>query len=191
MVKIRDDKKKSGIYTELKPMKGKPALYLIVLLVALVLFIIFKPSIMKKGGRQPAVQEQVQSTAPVFQKEGVLTFLKPDSTKIVTIDIEIADDDAQREMGLMYRKQMEMSTGMLFIFEEEDLRSFWMKNTFIPLDILYLDANKKIVRIHENVATLNEQSIPSDYPAKYVVEVIAGFTALYSISPGDVITFSR
>jgi uncharacterized membrane protein (UPF0127 family) len=191
MVKIRDDKKKSGIYTDLKPLKGRPALYLIVLLAALVLFLVFKPGGRKNSNSVPPTGEQVQNNGPVFTKEGVLTFMKPDSTQIVTIDIEIADDDEQREKGLMYRKQMEMSTGMLFIFEDEDFRSFWMKNTYIPLDILYLDANRKIVRIHENVATLNEQSIPSDSPAKYVVEVIAGFTALYNITRGDIITFTR
>jgi uncharacterized membrane protein (UPF0127 family) len=191
MVKIREENKKGGIYTDLKPIRGRSALYLVILLVALVLFFILKPDTLKKPGGSGQESEQVQSSGPVFEKEGVLTFLKPDSTKIVTIDIEIADDDAQRERGLMYRKQMEMSTGMLFIFEDQDYRSFWMKNTYIPLDIIYLDANRKIVRIHENVATLNEQSVPSDFPAKYVVEVIAGFTALYSITTGDMITFSR
>jgi uncharacterized membrane protein (UPF0127 family) len=59
------------------------------------------------------------------------------------------------------------------------------------LDIIYLDANKKIVRIHENTPPLSEQSIPSDHLAKYVVEVVAGFTALYDIKTGDRMVFER
>ncbi|OFY52234.1 MAG: hypothetical protein A2X22_09640 [Bacteroidetes bacterium GWF2_49_14] len=167
-------------------------MYLAILLVLVIVLIVMK---VVPGKQDKGLQDQnlVSGTSgdPVFRKEGELSFLRPDSSLIVKIDIEIADDDPQRELGLMYRKTMEMHTGMLFIFEDTDLRSFWMKNTYIPLDIIYLDAQKKIIRIHENAPTLNEQPIPSDYPAKYVVEVIAGFTALYNIRTGDLFTFRR
>ncbi len=192
MVIIRENRKKAGIYTNYRKVKGRPVMYLAFLLVLVIILIVMKVVPGKQGDK---LQDQnlVSGTSgdPVFQKEGELSFIRPDSSLIVKIDIEIADDDPQREQGLMYRKTMEMHTGMLFIFEDEDLRSFWMKNTYIPLDIIYLDAQRKIIRIHENVPTLNEQPILSDYPAKYVIEVIAGFTALYNIRMGGTFTFRR
>jgi hypothetical protein len=156
----------------------------------MIMFVLYNPNMPDRNNRrgQNAGFEQPRTE---FTREGELRFLRPDSTEITRIDIEIADDDYQRELGLMYRRQMEQQQGMLFIFEEEAYRSFWMKNTYLPLDILYLDAGKRIVRIHENTPTLHEGQIPSDYPAKYVVEVNAGFCALYNIKPGDLITFSR
>lgn len=189
MVTLSEKNPKKGIYTNYRKMKGRPLVYLFVLLVLVVMILWFiQPG--RKGSSGP--DGQPPSTGePAFVKEGELTFLKPDSTVVVTIDIEIADDDLQREQGLMYRRQMEMSTGMLFIFGEEEPRSFWMKNTHLPLDIIYLSAGKQIVSIHENTPPFSEQSIPSRLPAQYVVEVVAGFTALYNIKPGDLITFRR
>jgi uncharacterized membrane protein (UPF0127 family) len=192
MVTIRENKKKAGIYTNYRKVKGRPIIYLAFLLVLVVILIVMKV-LPGKNSEQLRDQSLVagQNSNPVFQKEGELSFLKPDSSLIVKIDIEIADDDPSREQGLMFRRTMEMNTGMLFIFEDEDLRSFWMKNTYIPLDIIYLDAQKRIIRIHENTPTLNDQPILSGSPAKYVIEVIAGFTALYNIRTGYFFTFSR
>lgn len=194
MVNIRQkDRPKGGIYSNYKKTSAKPAVYLAaLLLVILIMAVIFNPN--KERVREDRSQKNNSastSSEPQFVRQGELSFLKADSTVIVKIDIEIADDDDKRERGLMYRRQMELGQGMLFIFPDEDLRSFWMRNTYLPLDILYLDAQKKIVRIHENVATLNERSIPSDFPAKYVVEVNAGFCALHGIRTGDQMAFKR
>ena len=171
MVNLREkDRPKTGIYSNYSKAKGKPFIYIAVLLmVVLVMAVVFNPNRQTKRmfDKRTNPQEST-SSEPQFVMQGELTFLKNDSTVITKIDIEIADDDAKRERGLMYRKQMMLNQGMLFIFAEESLQSFWMKNTWLPLDILYLDAQKKIVRIHENVAILSEQSIPSDFPAKYV-----------------------
>ncbi|TSA38811.1 MAG: DUF192 domain-containing protein [Porphyromonadaceae bacterium] len=194
MVNIREkDRPKTGIYSNYRKSKGKPVLYMAVaLLVILVMAVIYNPNREAKRMIQNRKNAPAStSSEPEFIKQGELTFIKADSTIIVKIDIEIADDDVRRERGLMYRRQMELNRGMLFIFEDEDVRSFWMKNTYLPLDIVYLSAQKKIVRIHENVAILNEMSIPSDFPAKYVVEVNAGFCALYNIQVGDGMTFVR
>jgi len=194
MVNIREkDRPKAGIYTNYRMFKGKLFIYMaLTLVVILVIAVIYNPNrIAKRMLQNPKNSAAVTSSEPQFVKQGELTFVKPDSTVIVRIDIEIADDEAKRETGLMFRRQMELNHGMLFIFEDEDLRSFWMKNTYLPLDILYLNAQKKIVRFHENVATLDERPIPSDFPAKYVVEVLAGFCALYNIQVGDGMTFAR
>ncbi|MFA5814713.1 MAG: DUF192 domain-containing protein [Bacteroidales bacterium] len=194
MVNIREkDRPKAGIYSNYRKSKGKPVFYIaVLLLVILIMAVVYNPN--REARRMIQNQKNASTSAssePEFVKQGELTFLKADSTVIAKIDIEIADDDARRERGLMYRRQMELNRGMLFIFEDEELRSFWMKNTYLPLDILYLNAQKKIVRIYENVATLNERSILSDFPAKYVVEVNAGFCALYNVQVGDGMTFVR
>lgn len=193
MRNIREDNgKKTGIYTRFQPKKRTPWIFLILLLI-LIISMVF---INRPGSKLNPAQSGDPAVSGVqpgseFTKEGELSFLRSDSSLIVKIDIEIADDDLQREKGLMYRKQMDMLTGMLFIFEDEDYRSFWMKNTYLPLDIIYLDAGKRIVRIHENTPPQSLQSIPSDHPARYVVEVIAGFTALYEIKVGDRMVFER
>lgn len=194
MVNIREkDRPKKVINAKKRKPKRKPAIYLaLLLLVIFIMAVVYSP---KKEVRQMRNnRSQTQSTTssePQFVRQGELTFLKADGTILTKIDIEIADTDAKREQGLMYRRQMEQNRGMLFVFDDVDLRSFWMKNTYLPLDILYLNAQKKIVKICENMPTLNEQPIPSDFPAKYVIEVNAGFCALNRISVGDGMTFIR
>jgi uncharacterized membrane protein (UPF0127 family) len=76
----------------------------------------------------------------------------------------------------MYRTELKDNQGMLFIFPDEDYRSFYMKNTKIPLDIIYIGKHKKIVSIQKNAQPFNESSLPSEAPAKYVLEVYAGLS---------------
>lgn len=131
------------------------------------------------------VTPKVEMLEYSFTKEGELVFSDSVGIQKAKIDIEIADDDYQRELGLMNRKSMQENQGMLFIFPFERFQSFWMRNTFISLDIIFVDANKTIVTIHKNTQVLSDQSYPSSKPAKYVVEVVAGFTDKYKISVGD------
>lgn len=141
--------------------------------------------------RQPPATENTSPTEiPEFKKEGELTFLDAkQETEIITIDIEIADNEQERMQGLMYRESMPDSAGMLFIFPYEQPRSFWMKNTKISLDILYVDSNGKIVSIHKNTTPFSEKTLPSFQAARYVVEVNAGFTEKHDIAFGDYIKF--
>jgi len=120
-----------------------------------------------------------------FKKEGELTFTDSLGNAKVKIDLEIADNDYERQLGLMNRNSMEETQGMLFIFSYERLQSFWMRNTLIPLDMLFIDKTKKIVTIHKNTEVLSSQSYPSTEPALYVVEVVGGFTDKYNIIVGD------
>lgn len=129
---------------------------------------------------------------PVFKKEGELEFLKADGkTEIRKIDIEIADIDDERMQGLMYRKSMDDNKGMLFIFGREEPQSFWMKNTIMSLDIMYVDSEKKIVKIYKNTTPFSETSLPSGKPALYVVEVAAGYSDRYEIKEGDMINYQK
>ena len=80
-----------------------------------------------------------------FTKEGELTFNKKDSKYISKIDIEIAEDDRERSQGLMFRESMNEDQGMFFIFAREEYQSFWMRNTEISLDIIFVNSNEEIV----------------------------------------------
>ncbi|MDP4292526.1 MAG: DUF192 domain-containing protein [Bacteroidota bacterium] len=126
-----------------------------------------------------------------FKKEGELKFLDGKSDKLVSkIDIEVAQTPDEQEQGLMYRHSMADSLGMLFIFNVEEQQSFWMKNTYIPLDIIYVNGKKEIVSIAQNCKPLSEESIPSEGNAKYVVEVNGGYTAKLGLKKGDKIDYS-
>ncbi len=131
------------------------------------------------------------NTQSKFEKEGELLFLKPDGTSIVKVNIEIADNDAERQMGLMNRSFMNNSQAMLFIFDMEEPQAFWMKNTIIPLDIIYVNSNKEIVSIAANTEPYSEKSLPSTGPAIYVVEVNGGFCDQYGIAAGTKISYTR
>jgi uncharacterized protein len=128
---------------------------------------------------------------PPFKKQGTLDFLNAKEKTIKSIDIEIAGTDSARMMGLMYRKSMTDEQGMLFIFENSEPRSFWMKNTIIPLDIIYINENKEIVSIAKKTKPYSTESIPSGKNAQYVVEVNGGFTDKYEIKAGDKIKYTK
>lgn len=126
----------------------------------------------------------------MFTKEGVLQFVETPGGKVLQeIDIEIADDDLSRERGLMWRKSMEERQGMLFIMDEEDMLAFWMLNTYIALDLVFVNSNKEIVTIQKNATPQKLDRIPSSRPALYVVEVVAGFCDKYGIREGHYIAF--
>ena len=137
-----------------------------------------------------AFTDTVPAEEPTFIQEGELVFLDENSEDtLAQIAIEVADDDAQRTQGLMYRSSLPDSGGMLFIFDQASPRSFWMKNTKIPLDILYVDETKRIFMIYKSVMPYSERSIPSQEAALYVVEVNSGFTTRNQIEEGDQISF--
>ncbi|MEP3047394.1 MAG: DUF192 domain-containing protein [Roseibium sp.] len=98
---------------------------------------------------------------------------------------EIAATYRERAKGLMFREEMPDNHGMLFIFETESDRYFWMKNTPLPLDILYIDAMGRIVSIAANTVPFSEKVIPSGAPARFVLELNAGTAKKLGISAGD------
>lgn len=124
---------------------------------------------------------------PKFTKEGELIFTKNKEK----LTIEIADNDEETTQGLMYRRTMPDSCGMLFIFPNSEPRNFWMKNTYLSLDILFLNESKKIVTIQANRIPFSEEQIPSYQDAKYVLEVNAGYCKRKGIEKGDMIEFSK
>lgn len=108
-------------------------------------------------------------------------------------NVEIADEDTERQIGLSGRKSLESNNGMLFVFEEKGKYSFWMKNTLIPLDIIFIDDNK-IVHIVKNAQPVEEgeeaQIYQSPEDANFVLEVNAGEADKHKFKVGDEVTFS-
>ena len=119
-----------------------------------------------------------------FTRDGELSIFKNDSL-IQTIEVEFAKNDEERALGLMYRSSMDEHQGMWFIFPEEAPRSFYMRNTEIPLDIIYLDKDKKVVSIAKNARPYDETSVPSEKPAMYVLEINGGLSDKWGIEKGD------
>ena len=125
-------------------------------------------------------------TGPVFTDEGDLSIYRDGSEDpIVQLDIELADDEESRVKGLMYRQEMKEEQGMLFIMEANEPQSFWMLNTYISLDIIYVGADKRIVSIQRNTTPKSTDPVPSGAPAKYVLEVVAGYADRHGLQVGD------
>jgi hypothetical protein len=99
--------------------------------------------------------------------------------------VEIATTEQERATGLMYRKELAEGRGMLFDFSPEQQVSMWMKNTFIPLDMIFIRSDGRILRIAENTEPHSEKIISSGGLAKGVLEVIGGTARKYGIQPGD------
>ena len=100
--------------------------------------------------------------------------------------LEVADTVRKQQLGLMHRKSMPADHGMIFVFPDERERSFWMKNTHIPLDIIYADARGKVVSVKQ-MKPLDESGVPSDGDAKYAVELNQGTARRLGVKAGDVL----
>lgn len=129
------------------------------------------------------------SAGSVAQDDGKRLRTEPltveSSGKAHEFTVEVAVTAPERSRGLMFREEMAADHGMLFIFEQEGDRYFWMKNTPLPLDIIYIDAAGSIVSIAADTTPFSEQTIPSGAPAKYVLELNAGTSAERGIKVGD------
>lgn len=125
-----------------------------------------------------------------FTKEGELSIFKKDSL-LINLDIELAETDYETQTGLMYRESMEENEGMLFIFPEESVHSFYMKNTTLPLDIIFIDNDLKIASFQKNTIPLNETGLSSQVPIQYVLEVNSGLADQWNLALGDSISFMR
>lgn len=149
------------------------------------------------GGFFMSCNEETKSSKKVttstikFRKEAEVYLTKPTGDTIQHLEIEIADDDYQRQTGLMYRQVMKENRGMLFIFQNEQHRGFYMKNTNIPLDLIFLDADNKIVSISRNATPRSLQTIPSESPAQYVLEINAGLSDKWNLEIGDSLILNR
>lgn len=129
-----------------------------------------------------------------FRIDGTLSFVRDradgGADTLHTIAIEVADTDSTRTRGLMERREIPPDTGMLFIFPSASPQAFWMANTPRSLDIQYYGADSTLVSVAANARPFSTQSLPSEGPAQFVVEVAAGVTARLGLVAGDRITWT-
>jgi uncharacterized membrane protein (UPF0127 family) len=118
-----------------------------------------------------------------------ISFLSTASDTISTVQAALADDDKERGQGLMDIQNLPADKGMLFIFEENKTRGFWMANTPLPLDIIFVNSDKQIVRIHHNTEPFSQKSLKSGKPAQYVIETNAGYCISHDIQEGMKVAF--
>ncbi|MCS3759500.1 DUF192 domain-containing protein [Bradyrhizobium sp. 62B] len=104
---------------------------------------------------------------------------------VQVFSVEMATTEEEKQTGLMYRKELADGKGMLFDFNPEQEISMWMKNTYVSLDMIFIGANGRILRIAENTEPLSTRIISSKGPARAVLEVVAGTAQKYGIRPGD------
>lgn len=136
---------------------------------------------------------KVIKTEPVaFTKEGELSLFRAETDSVLgQLDIEIADNEYETETGLMYRQEMGENQGMLFVFPDEAMHSFYMKNTEFPLDIIFIKSDMSIVSFQENAQALNEASLSSKVPVEYVLEVNAGLVNAWGLKVGDSVSYTK
>ena len=99
--------------------------------------------------------------------------------------VEIADPEAQRERGLMFRTSLAADAGMLFDYHKEQQAAFWMQNTLIPLDMIFISADGIVKTIHVNARPMDTTSIPSEVPVRFVLEIAGGRSQEIGLKVGD------
>jgi len=130
----------------------------------------------------------VVAAGPV-RAAGLQTLEIASKTGVHAFSVEIADNDADRAKGLMYRKELPEGRGMLFDFHSDQEVSFWMQNTYIPLDMIFIRGDGRILRIAENTEPLSTRIIGSNGQVRGVLEVIGGTARKLGIAPGDRVAF--
>ncbi len=140
-------------------------------------------------------RHQEETAAPVadtipFRIDGMLDFVRGGET-LLGIHIEIAATDSAQERGMMQRTHFPPNSGMLFPFPREEMRQFWMGNTPLALDLLFISADSQIVDFSTYAKPYSAAPIPSRVPAQYVLEVPAGFVDLQGIVEGDRVSWRR
>ena len=130
-------------------------------------------SLLMLSGRAPGVGADLD-TLEIVSKTGVHPFA-----------VELAVSEEQREHGLMFRRELPEGRGMLFKFEPDQVVTMWMHNTYIPLDMIFIRGDGRILRIAENTTPQSDRIISSGGPARGVLEVIAGTARKLGLAPGD------
>ena len=126
-----------------------------------------------------------------FEVEGSLAFLTPGGDTLRTIDVDIADTDAERRRGLMRQRSLGYDRGMLFVFDSVDEGGMWMKNTPLPLDIVFVAPDSQVINIARRTTPFSEESIEPAAPRNFVVEVRAGFANRFDLTDSTRVRWTR
>ena len=127
----------------------------------------------------PAARAAGQDTIEIVSRTGVHAF-----------SVELATNTAERAVGLMYRKELPEGRGMLFDFHDDQPVQFWMHNTYISLDMIFIAGDGRVVRVAQDAKPMSDELIPSGRPVRAVLEVIAGTARKFGIAAGDRVTGS-
>jgi uncharacterized membrane protein (UPF0127 family) len=125
-----------------------------------------------------AAEPQVLEKSELVLESGDRTFL---------FEVEVAAEAEERRVGLMHRREMAPDAGMLFDFGRSQPVSMWMRNTYIPLDMLFIDEGGAIVNIAHDTVPHSEEVLSSAGPVRFVLELVAGTSRLLGLSPGDIV----
>jgi uncharacterized membrane protein (UPF0127 family) len=190
-VEMPDKRKDNKLYKKnpRKKLTFSQLIFIILASVIAIAFLLFSTYTPKRDKTKAKQSSSYSKSVPSFRKDGSLSIISAKNPSPIILDIEVADEEAERMRGLMDRLNLSENAGMLFIFPNEEPRSFWMKNTYISLDIIYINSQKEIVSIQKYTEPKSTYSIPSEKPARYVLEVNAGFTDKFGINPGDKIEY--
>lgn len=144
-----------------------------------------------KGAPDTSKNPSITPVEIPFHAEGKLTIKNKSGITQKKLTIEIADTPEEAARGLMFRSSMKEENGMLFIFNSEQQHYFYMRNTRIPLDIVYINSDMEIVHAVKNAVPFDETSLPSKHPVKYVLEINGGMMDKWGIEIGDKISFTK
>jgi uncharacterized membrane protein (UPF0127 family) len=120
-----------------------------------------------------------------------VAIVAPDGSNRATVRVEIANNEAQREHGLMFRKHLDADAGMIFVFADAAPRDFWMHNTEIPLDMIFVNSSYRVIGIVANAKPETDTPRGVEGAAEYVLEVNGGFCAKNGVRPGDRFDFQN
>lgn len=126
-----------------------------------------------------------------FEKQGYATIKAPDGTVKAEFDLEIADTEETQKTGLMYRESMADNQGMLFTYKEADKMNFWMKNTYLPLDIIFFLPDSTIYKVYADNKPFTEAGVAPAENCLFALEINAGLGKKFSLQPGDKLDWKR
>jgi uncharacterized membrane protein (UPF0127 family) len=115
--------------------------------------------------------------------------LRPPGRKEVRVRVEIARTPTETERGLMYRDRLGPDAGMLFLFDREEPRSFWMRNTYIPLDMIFITKERRVLGVVERAEPMTDKQRSVPGASQYVLEVVGGYAEQHGIVPGTHVEF--
>ncbi|GAB5551488.1 MAG: DUF192 domain-containing protein [Saprospiraceae bacterium] len=124
-----------------------------------------------------------------FKHQATVFFQNDAEQNYATFKVEVADTEEKQTQGLMHRTAMKADQGMLFIMEEEEIHSFWMDETYLSLDVVFIDTNKEVVFIAKGTEPKSQEPIRSLSPSQYVLEIMAGTADQAGIKVGDQVSW--
>jgi uncharacterized membrane protein (UPF0127 family) len=134
---------------------------------------------------------QAETNSYHFKRNGTASFYGANGAILCDFKIEIADTPESMKTGLMYRDSLGIDEGMLFVYDKPDILSFWMKNTYLPLDIIFIGSDSTIVSMAQRTTPYNEQAVDSKSPSQFALEVNAGVAAKFNLQLGNRFSWSR